>query len=152
MPTHDPLALIVTFAGVSVPPSGEGDFVSHEFPESLAAYTGNDGDTVFSLNPDESVEVTITCSPYSDAHAALGAIYATQLALGSNAEGFPYAYRNVKNGDFVNAERALISQPPPMNGSREAGEVEWSLRLSRGVKGYGTVLPFYALAEGLAQA
>ena len=147
---HDILAIIVTIGGVPIPPSGESDFVDHDFPDDASAYVGSDGGSVWSLNPDESADVTITCSPYSDAHAALGALHDVQRSLRSAFVGFAYAYRNTKNGDYCNAAGCIIMKAPKMTASRDAGDVEWKLRLDKGVRGYGTILPSFAASRSIA--
>jgi hypothetical protein len=137
--THSVTGDVLTIAGIIIPPSGSGDFVSYTYPDSISAYVGNDGQSVRAISPDDSATVAITVGAYSVAHKRLAELYRQQRAAGVAFQGVPYLHRRT-NGSTVASPSAWIQAAPSDGSARDAGDLTWTLHLASVTRDYAAAV------------
>lgn len=137
--THSVTGDVLVIAGIVIPPSGSGDFVSYTFPDAISAYVGNDGQSVRAISPDDSATVTITVGNYSVAHKRLAELYRQQRSAGVAWQGVPYLHTRT-NGSTVSSPSAWVQAAPSDGSARDAADLTWTLHLASVVRDYAVAV------------
>lgn len=128
--------IILLIDGLDFPPSGDGDFVKHTFPDAGSMYVDNSGKGTMVLSPDQTGTSEISCSPFSITHKRAGIKFAKQQALRGAFEGFSYHYENPQTGETTDGT-VMFTKPADSNAAHDLSDVTWTLMFSERTTVYG---------------
>jgi len=135
--------VVFTIDGQRIPGNGDA-FLSLTAPPSYTRSAAIGGrDSVINSLQDIDTEGTITASPYSEAHRALGALFNIQEATrkaGAAFQGWPCSYVNPGNGDRCLGTLVIMGSPA----IEEAVEVSarvWTIVIRQSQWSYGQAVP-----------
>ena len=134
--TYDPKKIMISLGAHVVTGYGEGTFVSIEPKgEGVTSKTGCDGETVRSLDPNESMTISLTLLQNSPTIGWCQDRYDMDKATGGEGM-FPILIQDLKGGLIFSANHAWVVNSPSREFGKEAGEREIVIETGRAtVKG-----------------
>lgn len=135
--------VVLTINGTRIPGNGDA-FLSLTPPPSYTRSAAIGGrDSVINSLQDRDSEGTVTASPYSEAHRAIGQLFDVQEATrkaGSPFQGWPVSYVNPGNGDRC-VGTLVIMGPPAIEEAVEVSARVWSILIRESQWSFGQSVP-----------
>ena len=128
--TYDPKKVIVSLGHHIVTGISDGTFLSIEgMGDGVTSKTGCDGEKVRSLDPDESVKITLTLLQNSPTVGFCQKQYDKDKVTG---EGFfPLLIKDLKGGLICSANHAWVVKPPNREFGKEVQDREIEIETGR---------------------
>jgi hypothetical protein len=130
--TYDASQVTIVLSGLPLTGFGPDTFVNVEQDEdSFGLQIGADGEGSRSKSNNRSATITVTLLQGSQANDLLSALHNLDINSPAGDSIGPFLLKDNSGRTIINAAKAWIQKPPPVEHGREAGTREWIFRTER---------------------